>query len=535
MNFHKKSRFFILFSILQISVLQGMDNPLEKIEKTQDENITVYCQGQDLLFRKTILDELSQETATIKIGKISESYLLNLLQFNTCTREILPLEIRYTIAIILTRVVLGNAVDYNCQIAENLITFDDPILSIALSSDAKTALIQSDEFTLTLWDIALKVPVLYLEKTDQPFSSPKFNSEGTIISASSRGEFFLWDSETGKQLSSPDSCEKIVSPGGKILLKIPRECKNFEKKFPKKGATLVDLTTQELLFVLEEDKPLVEAWLFPSLKNTINVDSAAFSPNGEILVTVSYWRRYGSTFRVWDVHTGTLLKKFTQTKRIVSITFGADSETILTGGGDGIARVWNILSGQQLVVLPHCNESDIKSALWSPDGGTILTVSYKDEDFQTYQNYHTEAQQMIHLWDSTTGHQLSLLEVDPRYSYCVAYNLETENILIGSTKDSSIFMWKMIPCKASDWILNKISLIQAWLITKAAYSKRTTGSFAIAENSIEHELFMQLPDYVQEYVIRWYSLSIIPKSIQLPEIENMYLDKETHELSCCLQ
>ncbi len=529
MNFLKKIGFFIIFGITASSPLQGMGKSLEEIEKTHNEKLSLQCQGSHLLFSKTIVDEL-QETGRTEIGRISENYMLNLFQFISCSRKILPKEIVYTIACILTRVVLRNAVVYNNYKTENLITFDAPIVSIAFSGDAQTALIQSDGYTMSVWNIALKLPILCLEKTDQPFSSPKFNPDGTTISAESKGETLFWDRKTGKQLYSPDTCEKIVSPDGRTLLKIPHECKKFDIKFPEKTPTLINRITQEHLFTLE-DKSLVEAWLFPSLKNnTINVESALFSPNGEILVTVSYfWGNRESTFRVWKVHTGTLLQKFTQPYMILSITFGTDNKTILTGMSGGITRVWNILSGQELLVLRHTNDSHIISALWNPHGRTILTLC-KDENLTLHLN--SENQQVIHLWDATTKHQLASLKVDPRNPYCLTYNGENEGILIGSPKESCIFLWKIIPCKASQWIVNNTSLLQAWFIAQAAHAKKATGSFTISENSIEQELFKQLPDYVQEYVRQWYSLSVIPKSRQVVESEDIYLDKDTNELTC---
>jgi len=92
------------------------------------------------------------------------------------------------------------------------------------------------------------------------------------------------------------------------------------------------------------------------------VDSAAFSPDGTRIVTVSY----GGAARLWDTHTGALLSVLGERQfSINSAVFSPDSTRIVTASDDGTARVWNAHTGVQLAVL-HGHTNVVLSAAFSP-------------------------------------------------------------------------------------------------------------------------------------------------------------------------
>jgi WD40 repeat protein len=103
------------------------------------------------------------------------------------------------------------------------------------------------------------------------------------------------------------------------------------------------------------------------------VESVGFSPDGARIVTGSG----DGTAKVWDARTGsTLLELKGHTGEVYSAAFSPDGAWIVTGGGVynklGEAKVWDARSGSLLLELKgHTNY--VASAAFSPDGTRIVT------------------------------------------------------------------------------------------------------------------------------------------------------------------
>jgi hypothetical protein len=101
------------------------------------------------------------------------------------------------------------------------------------------------------------------------------------------------------------------------------------------------------------------------------VQSAAFSPNGKHVVTVSY----DTTARVWEADGGreiAVLKG--HTGPVSSATFSPDSNRMVTASFDNTARLWDAVSGKEIAVLKG-HTGAVRSAAFSPDGKRVLTAS----------------------------------------------------------------------------------------------------------------------------------------------------------------
>ncbi|MBA3752378.1 hypothetical protein H0X06_06350, partial [Candidatus Dependentiae bacterium] len=117
------------------------------------------------------------------------------------------------------------------------------------------------------------------------------------------------------------------------------------------------------------------------------------------------------------------------------------------------------------------------------------------------------------LWDSETGNLLVKLQHTTEVT-CVAFSHEGKTIctVVSYNKPR---LWTMIPCDATKWFFKNASVMLAWLLVKATYEKRKKGSCNLREGSLEHHLFLQLPDCVQKYLKQWYSLASIPHTTML--------------------
>lgn len=126
------------------------------------------------------------------------------------------------------------------------------------------------------------------------------------------------------------------------------------------------------------------------------VTSVRVSPDGQRIVTASQ----DGTARVWDARTGKPLGQplthlagmaqgagMTHDMAIRCAEFSPDGRWVVTGSGDGTARIWNAQTGQPLP-QPLKHKGAVLSARFAPDGRVVVTTS---ED------------KTARLWDARTG------------------------------------------------------------------------------------------------------------------------------------
>jgi WD40 repeat protein len=121
-----------------------------------------------------------------------------------------------------------------------------------------------------------------------------------------------------------------------------------------------------------------------------NVNSVAFSPDGQMLAT-------GSTdalIRLWQLSDGTLLDTLSgHTDSVWNVTFSPDGETLASASLDHTIRLWQVDEGLLLFSLRE-HSAPVQSVAFSPDGQTLASAS----DDKT-----------IHLWRVVDGSGLAIL------------------------------------------------------------------------------------------------------------------------------
>jgi WD40 repeat protein/V8-like Glu-specific endopeptidase len=159
------------------------------------------------------------------------------------------------------------------------------------------------------------------------------------------------------------------------------------------------------------------------------IRSAAFSPDGTRIVTGSY----DNTARIWDARSGAELKVLRGHESIVySVAFSPDGTRIVTAGGT--ARLWDARSGAELKVL-RGDEGAVRSAAFSPDGTRIVTGGGAVEG-----NAVGNSDNTVRIWDARSGAELKVLRGHEYGVNSVAFSSDGTRIVTGSL-DKTARIW----------------------------------------------------------------------------------------------
>ena len=158
------------------------------------------------------------------------------------------------------------------------------------------------------------------------------------------------------------------------------------------------------------------------------MDSAAFSPDGQRVVTASK----DQTVKVWDAASGALIWTLqdpaspgaSHTDEVFSAGYSPDGRFIVTASKDETAKVWDAHDGQWLRTLQG-HQGAVYSAVFSPDSQTIATAS---------------ADNTVILWGTTTGQPVRTLRGHTAAVYSVVYNHDGTKILTASA-DYTLKVW----------------------------------------------------------------------------------------------
>jgi WD40 repeat protein len=158
------------------------------------------------------------------------------------------------------------------------------------------------------------------------------------------------------------------------------------------------------------------------------VYSVVFSPDGKTIASGGV----GAPLNLWDVSSGQQLVLRGDTSETNSVVFSPDGKLIAAGGKDNAIRVWNVTTGDQLHTL-RGHMASVPSVVFSPDGKTIVSGSFDS----TYR-----------LWDTASGEVLHTLVAESitmnqgLHFPAVAFSPDGKTIATGS-KDGSTRLWKV--------------------------------------------------------------------------------------------
>ncbi len=143
------------------------------------------------------------------------------------------------------------------------------------------------------------------------------------------------------------------------------------------------------------------------------VQHAAFSADGARVATASL----DGMARVWDVATGRELLVLRHSHGLETVAFSPDGSRIATASRDSKARVWDAETGDlQREVGEH--RGYMRAVVFSPDGGRLVTTS--------------DLEQRVRLWDISSGELLRVFWYAAGWLHAALFDADGQRLLVVS-------------------------------------------------------------------------------------------------------
>jgi len=253
--------------------------------------------------------------------------------------------------------------------------------AISYSPDAGMILTASKDGRATIWDPTSTLVDQEFNDTG-PIDSIALSRSATHIMTGSDNKLAkVWDTRNGKLLCTLSGHEKGVTAvafnpeGGDALT----GSQDFTAKIW--GVDECIAAGERVHFRIDKAKYTLKG-------HTEAVNAVAYSPYGRWLVTASE----DFTARIWDANTGKPLRVFGVDGGShlgpvhaiawkpppgdvggLAIKWHPDQDLVLTGSGDGTAKIWSAHTGLLQHTFNHGGQ--VTSVSWDPDGSRIITGS----------------------------------------------------------------------------------------------------------------------------------------------------------------
>ncbi|KAG9070351.1 hypothetical protein KI688_009688 [Linnemannia hyalina] len=160
----------------------------------------------------------------------------------------------------------------------------------------------------------------------------------------------------------------------------------------------------------------------PYLKAEGSVEAFAYSPDGRMLGVAILGDGVG--IGIYDTSTWQRFHLFTAIQNVRAVAFSPDNQRIVSGDGEGMVRLWDCTSGEELLAMKGHTDW-INSLAYSPCGNHIASASQD---------------KAVRLWDSETGVCIFVLEGHTDWVASVRFSPNGCQLVSGSL-DGRIRLW----------------------------------------------------------------------------------------------
>lgn len=212
------------------------------------------------------------------------------------------------------------------------------------------------------------------------------------IAAAGRGEIRIWKGEEepsridgfkvsamigmpdGKTLavcSGPDGVSLIDTTSGERLRGWKAQKMQLRAMAcSPDGGRIATLGAEDVLRIWDvKTGTLVKGTDTPLIGLAPGSSGIAFSPDGKRVAAA-----LGSTLTLWEVEGGPVFDEPGHLGGISALTFSPDGKRLASGGGDSTARIWDLETGKEEMVLSH-HRGSVGSISFSPDMSHLATAA----------------------------------------------------------------------------------------------------------------------------------------------------------------
>jgi WD40 repeat protein len=268
---------------------------------------------------------------------------------------------------------------------------------------------------------SLKSLIASFKAHPTPVNSVAFNTEGTrMVSAGFDNTVRVWDSETYAAIGNP-----LTGHHGEVT------CAAFSHDGTRIVSSSMDSSVREWDAVTGLPIPAGQG----------KVRAAVFSPDGRQIAsagddgTIKLWNNPNTAAPVRQFgQPSDLYKQGIYTQAINSLAFNRDGTQIVSGGSDGVVRLWDVKTGGLITDLPNVDpvgptagqNHRVGSVAFSKDGSRIISGGWDGA---------------IRLWNATSHQSLAAESVSYQI-WTVAFSPDGHYIASGSgSYDDSLQVW----------------------------------------------------------------------------------------------
>ncbi|MGR5178305.1 WD40 repeat domain-containing protein [Vibrio parahaemolyticus] len=290
----------------------------------------------------------------------------------------------------------------------------DGSTAIALSRDARFALLYSKQQHLQLWDLNQNELLARLGIQDPEqniISLIRFSDNGRFAVTATQTNFAIWDlgwSQSSGLWSVSDGLIQDIALGNSG------------------DEVLIGLSNGKAIFI-----DLVTGRRLEFLAHVEKVNSVALSPNGKY--ALSGGNDHNAYF--WSTESGQILRQFEHQQRVGTVELQRDGRLALTSdtGNNGI--IWDLHTGERVSQLSSWSRQLIFSAARFSDDGTLLATG-------------SPSSRMM-IWNTASGKRVEGYEVemlkDVRPPRGVVYDaaFESNQRVLSASSAGVVQAWKV--------------------------------------------------------------------------------------------
>jgi uncharacterized delta-60 repeat protein len=172
------------------------------------------------------------------------------------------------------------------------------------------------------------------------------------------------------------------------------------------------------------------------------VTSVAFSPDGKYVISGSG----DGTARIWEAESGKEVARMIHNGSVHSVAFSPDGKYVVSGSDDETARVWEAGSGKEVARMIH--DGSVDSVAFSPDGKYVVSAG----------NYFDLT---ARIWEADTGKEIARLNSE-RAITSVTFSPDGKYVISGGN-DNTARVWeadtgKEIAYMIYDYSVNSVTI-----------------------------------------------------------------------------